>query len=437
LPVPDAQAGCTAVRLRSPARSVDRYGSCVLLTVFVVLLGGRFTLDRLGDYPPWDLRWGGLLAVGLLVLVWATVAQEHTPKTATGALFVLFLAWAGWLVVTVGWAPPRARSFGGTNDLALLVAFIWVAWGVAGRLSRVAVDRVWWWVYIAGWVYLVAALVAGPGVQERYSAFGGGPNVFVRVEALAVLAALVLAAKHRSGWVLLGLPGLLVGGYLSGSRGGLLALAVVLVVGGVPLARRMGRRLGRGLGLGALALVAVLAYVYDPAWFTFARERYLEQTLAQGYDSGRNDLIERSLQLFDEHFWFGTGLDGFYALQGVQLSAEYPHNLIVATAAEGGVIGLGLLVAALGAGLVGILRWRPLDVSTLGFALAALYVLIAAQFSGDYYDSRFLWFFLGLAVISARKSHQDAAPPADRASSGAPDIPGGIVLHASPAHARD
>jgi O-antigen ligase len=391
---------------RSPSTSIDRYGRLVLLAVFVVMLGGRFTLDRLGDFPSWDLRWAALIVVGLLYLIGATSNRSRADDSRTGSTFVLFLAWAGWMIATAGWAPRDARYSAVALDFALLIAFVWIGWGVAARVSRRVLISVWWWLYIAGWVYLAGALAAGPGVQGRYAAFGGGPNVFVRVEVLAFLAALVLAATLGKRWVLVGLPAFLVGAVLSGSRGGLLAMAVMLLVGAVPLGRRLGRRTMGILAVGAVPLLAGIAYFHDPAWVAFARERYLEQTVAQGYDSGRSSLVQRALELFDDHLWFGTGLDGFFALQGVQTAAEYPHNLVVATAAEGGLIGLGLLVAAVGAGAVALYRARPLDSISLGFALGALFVLVASQFSGDYYDSRFLWFLLGLAVIAARKTQQ-------------------------------
>jgi O-antigen ligase len=391
---------------RSPSTSIDRYGRLVLLAVFVVMLGGRFTLDRLGDFPSWDLRWAALIVVGLLYLIGATSNRSRADDSRTGSMFVLFLAWAGWMIASAGWAPRDARYSAVALDFALLIAFVWIGWGVAARVSRRVLISVWWWLYIAGWVYLAGALAAGPGVQGRYAAFGGGPNVFVRVEVLAFLAALVLAATLGKRWVLVGLPAFLVGAVLSGSRGGLLAMAVMLLVGAVPLGRRLGRRTMGILAVGAVPLLAGIAYFHDPAWVAFARERYLEQTVAQGYDSGRSSLVQRALELFDDHLWFGTGLDGFFALQGVQTAAEYPHNLVVATAAEGGLIGLGLLVAAVGAGIVALYRARPLDSISLGFALGALFVLVASQFSGDYYDSRLLWFLLGLAVIAARKNQQ-------------------------------
>jgi O-antigen ligase/polysaccharide polymerase Wzy-like membrane protein len=402
---------------QEPLRSIDRYGRWTLLVVFLVLLGGRFTLDRLGDdLPAWDLRWVGLALVGLLCLVWATVARERATAVRLGPLAGWFTAWALWMAVTASWAPAGARVSAVLLDLGFLVVLVWAGWGVAARVHPRVLHSVWWWVYAAGWVYLAGALVSGPGIQGRYSAFGGGPNVFVRVMALAILATLVLAVAQRRHWTLVGLLPFLYGAYMSGSRGGLLALAVAVVVGGVPLLRRTSSATLGTVTLGGLTVALLVPFVYDPAWFRFLQERFIEETLQEGYDSGRGEITERALQLFSEHLWVGAGLDGFYVLQGPLRTFEYPHNVLLASAAEGGLVGLLLVLGAVVAGCLSLHGRTPLDTSALGFALAALFVLVASMFSGDYYDSRLLWFFLGLAVVSAQRTHpgpgRDAHPPA-------------------------
>lgn len=406
-----------AVTGQDPLRSIDRYGRWALLVVFLVLLGGRFTLDRLGDdLPAWDLRWAGVVLVGLLCLVWATVATERTTAVRLGPLAGWFTAWAVWMAVTAAWAPAGARLSAVLLDLGFLVVLVWAGWGIAARVHPRVLHSVWWWTYAAGWVYLAGALVSGPGVQGRYSAFGGGPNVFVRVMALAILATLVLAVAQRRHWTLVGLLPFLYGAYVSGSRGGLLALAVVVLVGAVPLLRRTTSATLGTLTLGGLTVALLAPFVYDPAWSRFLQERFVQETLREGYDSGRGEIVERSLRLFGEHLWTGTGLDGFYVLQGPLRTFEYPHNLVLASAAEGGLVGLVLVLGAVLAGWLSLRARRPLDTSALGFALAALYVLVASMFSGDYYDSRLLWFFLGLAIVAAHRttpaSGRDPRPPA-------------------------
>lgn len=385
-------------------RSIDRYGRFVLLTVFVVLLGGRFSLDRLGPFPAWDLRLIAAVLIGFLCLAWATVARERTDRVALGWVAGWFTAWAGYMALTGFWAPEGARVGDNVVDMLLLLALVWAGWGSAARIHPTMLGSAWWWLYAAGIIYFAGAAAGSPDEQDRWAAFGGGPNVFVRIMALGVLAALFLAITRRTRAAylsLVGLPFFLYGAYMSGSRGGLLALVLVVMVGGWPLLRRTTHRMRVNTGL-VIFPIAMLAPFLDWSWVGAMRDRFFVQTFQEGYDSGRTDILERALELFDEHLWIGTGIDGFFALQGYATNFQYPHNLVAASAAEGGLIGLLLVVGALLAGLVAIRSLRPLSSDALGFALAALFMLVASMFSGDYYDSRFLWFFLGLAVIAAR-----------------------------------
>jgi O-antigen ligase len=401
-----------AVASPDELRSIDRYGRAVLFACFVVLLAGRFTLDRLGDYPTWDLRWGGAAILLVLCIVWATAARQLSPRVGTGALLGWFLAWAGWFVLSAAWAPSGARLPDVLFDFVFLVVFVWIGWGTAGRCHPRVLTAVWWWLYLAGWIYFAGALAGTPDVQGRYSAFGGGPNVFVRIMTLAFLATLVLAVVQRKRWVLIGLPAFLLGAFLSGSRGGLLALVVTLLVAAVGGARRLrGRWLG-GAAVGLVTLAALAAVLARSAVSSLVWTRFVEETFQQGYDSGRSAIATRALQLFGQHVWFGTGLDGFFPLQYPWPAAEYPHNLVLAGLTEGGVVGVVLLLGALAAGGLAVYRRRPVGPDAIGFSLAALLLFVASEFSGDYYDSRFLWFFLGLAVIAAGKNRRDRAEQA-------------------------
>jgi O-antigen ligase len=400
-------------------RSIDRYGRFVLLAVFVVLLGGRFTLDRLGAYPAWDLRWLGGGAVAALGYVWVTTARERTqPAARVGAFGIFFLVWAGWLLFSSLWAPSAARLASYVPDLVLLLLLVGTAWAVANRIHPRGVQSLWWWLFASGLIYAAAAVVQGPDVQGRYAALGGGPNVFVRVMALAAVAAMFLAVVWRRHWALVGIPVFVAGALLSGSRGGLLSLAAIVLVGGVPLWRRMSAKMRGSLVLAAVAGGMLVPFFVEPAWFTGLQQRLVEQTLVQRYDSGRSEILVGAWRLFGEHPVAGAGLDGYYALIGSLAGWEYPHNLVLATAAEGGLLGLVALLGALAAAGATLQAARPLGADALGFSLCALFMLIASMFSGDYYDSRFAWFFLGLAVVSAKRDRQDgfhAASSARRA----------------------
>ena len=86
---------------------------------------------------------------------------------------------------------------------------------------------------------------------------------------------------------------------------------------------------------------------------------------------------------------------------GVNQGVEYPHNYVLGVAAEGGLIGIGLLTVA-------VVLWtstvrgggaRPQETGLA--AAAAVFVALSSLFSGDYYDARLAWMFAALAAAAA------------------------------------
>ena len=168
-----------------------------------------------------------------------------------------------------------------------------------------------------------------------------------------------------------------------------------------------------------LTAAAIAVFVVGPAVVEQFHSRFLVQTFQQQYDGHRGEIAHSAWELFEAHPFAGAGLDGYYALVGVGTSLEYPHNLALATAGEGGSVGQSvgptLLVLTLVAFTWVVMGRWPLAVETLHAAAGAVYMLTASMFSGGYYDSRFLGFFLALAAIEARRAdHEIAVHDGDR-----------------------
>lgn len=380
----------------------DRYGRLTLLVVFLCLLGGRFTLNRLGaGLPAFDLRFVGLAALAFSALLW--VATRDVPKgVGTGGAAAVFAGWLWYMVASGLWSPPQADVASAVLDLMFQGVFTAAAWAAYGRLPARAADWVWLWFLVAGLVYILSAVVEGPDVQGRYSALGGGPNIFVRVMVLAALGALYLATTRSKPRLLWLVPVFMVWAVLSGSRGGLLAFGLAVAIGGIALLRRMNRRVAVASLVVAVVGVATASQLLGGERLADLRYRFVVLTLEDRYASGRDVLFEDTWALFEQSPVFGVGIDGYQALVPFTRNLAYPHNLVLATMAEGGVVGLALLLAALLA-LLGI-AWRGRKKLTVSYSLfAAGFLFITTLFSGDYYDSRLLWLFLGLAAIDARR----------------------------------
>ncbi len=290
------------------------------------------------------------------------------------------------------------------ENLLLLVGAVLFAGVVFQRLPEEGMRFIWWLFVMAGVVYFVAAVIQGAGALGRFSAFGGGPNVFVRVLSLGAIAALALGVQRgRNRWVLLLAPILAIGALLSGSRGGFVAIGIVVLVALVPIVRRLRWK----------ATIALVAVMVLGAW-TFARllgdaqlqlmyVRFIERPLTAGDFSMRDVLADSALRLFASHPLAGAGVGAVADSLSFRGEGYYAHNLVLATAAEGGMVGLTLLIGAVGGLVAAALRRRPLPSDVLFCLLGAAYVFVASLFSGDYYDSRFGWaLLLFAALLSAR-----------------------------------
>ena len=373
-----------------------------LVLLLVLLLGGSFTLDRIsGSLPAIDLRWIGLAAAAVPFALWGP--GRPTVRGTPVLVVSWWLAWATWLGISALWAPSHARLADNLTGLVVLAATVLMAGRIVQRdQDPRLLELLWWFFFTVGWLYLLAALAAGPGAQGRYAAFGGGPNVFVRVMVFALVSAVALWLSGRR-WAIAALPAFLLGAVLSGSRGGLLGLFVVGLVLAVPMLRRLPARIVWG-SLLTTVVAAVVVVTTVPSLRGFVQARFVDQTLEQRYGSGRGQIYVDVLHIATGHPVVGAGLDSYYALIGRFQEFQYPHNLVLATVADGGVVGLVLLVAAVVSMTRAVRRDQEGRIVSPLLLAAGWFVLIASMFSGTYYDSRFAWLFLVLAMVAPAPS---------------------------------
>jgi O-antigen ligase len=409
------------VNATSPWRRKPAYrffGQGLLLAIVISLLAGTFSLANISPDLDWlDIRLVGCYVVLVGFTVWVLGSRAHWPHDRPVVRSIWwFYAWAAWMALTADWSPNGARVKDSLVGLCAMVLLVTMAAQVVKRLESEDLNFIWSALLFIAMLYFVAAIRAGPGVQGRYSAFGGGPNVFVRVLVIGALSALLLYLRDGHIFALVTLPFLAIGAVLSGSRGGLVASGAVVLVGTVPIVRRLGLRRSvsavtfTSMGLGLFLLFG------GSSTIGFLQQRFIEQTLVQGYSSDRVSISEQVIGLFESHIWFGTGVDGYFAVVGQYIGAEYPHNLFLASAAEGGLIGVGLVTFAIVALNRAVLKSRPISLNTLFAWLCAILLLVASQFSGDYYDSRMMWFFFVVAAV-------DAARPDSSRDSRTPGVP--------------
>lgn len=371
------------------------------LLLILVAIGGRYTLDRAGFL---ELAWVDLRVIGLiLALAVLGVSASQRPAFAADEGWLLAaLLFFVYQISSALWAPAAARVGPQVLDLVLLIVLVLAFYRYAMRDPETVVRFTFQLLFVTAIVYALAAIfISGPGEQGRYSAFGGGPNVFARIEVLGVIAAVALFMLTGRKLPLLVIPLFLLATVLSGSRGTLVAGGVVAGAALLKLRHRLSAAAVAGTAAVAVLATGVIGVLAPPEFTSLFQERFVEQTVQEQYLSGRTDIWMAALRMFADYPIEGAGLDGFYGLIGVNQAVEYPHNYLLAVAAEGGIAGLGLMG-------VSILLWtrivrgggqRP---QLTGLAVAAtVFVALSSLFSGDYYDSRLAWMFAAMAAAAA------------------------------------
>lgn len=413
-----------------------RLPSLLQLLAFPLLLGivaHRRTpaLKRVVDSVA--TRW--LVAYGLVILFSTTLARDaaladerlaETGKSVAIYLLVATLASSAALVRRAAWSLLACGALLGSLGVAQIATGDFQ--NDFGGLARVKYAQIY-----------------GDVFEPRIAGPLGDPNFYAQALVLLVPLGLSLAmserAAHRKAIALAG-TGLVVGAAaLTYSRGGALALAVVLALSLLawPLSRRRAAL--------ATGLVAVLVALLVPAGFA-RRLTTLEQVWPGREAVLRPDsslekrrlLVGAAWRMFLDHPLAGVGAGNYtvhfesYAdeVGGMARDYEepderhYPHSLYLEIAAETGLVGLVAFGGVIAAGVVSLRRAREAfrragDERTAalvqGFAIALFGYLVSSLFLHGHYQ-RYLWLLLGFAsaldaLASARapSDEQDAAAP--------------------------
>ncbi|WP_210494706.1 O-antigen ligase family protein [Patulibacter sp. SYSU D01012] len=291
------------------------------------------------------------------------VALRGPGRLALWAPWILF----AWMGATAAWAPDGGLAASRMWQVfAAVVAVPIIATGAdRPRTVRIVVAA-----YVAGAAGIVlAAIVLGPSSYAHADPSNGrlevanfSANLLGATAASAlVLVPAVWRMTRRADLrlVVAGLGALLLYGLVgTQSRSGVVALAVAALAA---LVVCRGRR--RAIAAGIAVAVAGLAL------FVALQPGLLERT--QGGDStGRTDIWKAAVAVWHDHPVGGVGVGNFtvvsprYALRLGALDAPDfvtvdpmpPHNLVLEALAETGVVGLALVLLAVGACVAATLR---------------------------------------------------------------------------------
>lgn len=391
---------------------VSAWYSPALALALVALPSAIFALTGGNPFPPGVVTaifsaWI-TLAIGLAILRGVDAPPLRVavslPVVASAALLV-------WMAIRLGSA--MGTDFGGqkvqlfvAGNLMFLVAGIFVGWR---RVHTTVFLGVTMAVALAGALVLLVQLATGSAetvLPDRYAVSPeDDPIGLSRESAYGILIAAYFVLSSR--WTSLrlfgaaALPALAIALIAGGSRGPVVGLAVGLAVFlALGSADRTTRRRLLLLAVAAAAAVIVVPQVLPNSTISRSFEVVTDSGTAVTAN-GRIELWERAYDALATHPLQGLGTGGFARLEPLLL---YPHNLLLETWAELGLVGFLLLVAFLGATIARLSQaWRgapSADDRLMAAAIAGLFsaALVNAMFSGAIQNNRSVWLWAGLAI---------------------------------------
>jgi O-antigen ligase len=239
------------------------------------------------------------------------------------------------------------------------------------------------------------------GLMRRYAAGAFDPNDLAMTLALALPMAWYLGMNYRQPllrWACRAyLPIGLVAIGLTGSRGGMLASVVALLIVPLTMTKLSPGRLAAGIAMLAVAGSLAVAYVPQKIVARLATTGTEVQDLSFG---GRFKLWKAGLNAFTQKPWLGYGTARFKQVITPQLgtASQVAHNSFVSILVEEGLLGFLLYTTMLLTAFRAVLKLPLLE---RRFALVLLATLGVAMLPLTWEDSKSAWFILAALVGAA------------------------------------
>ena len=353
-------------------------------------------------------RAGIALWMGLALLVLAGIMYAPDQQLALGR------AISYWALLFLPILPAAARV--GSNPRHVR-HFLWTLMGMGSLMVGLG----------------VAALFArGVSDTEPLILLGTSTISVGRAALLVPLLGVVFVLRDaRQGLRVIAvvlMPAAIVVALASGSRGPLLFLFVLGLLGLVgyfarPRANRW-RRVGLVASVAAVSIIVLsLAAAFVPAqslqrfvrFGDFVQGALSGNTTASSGDTSaqaRLTLFGLAVTMFEERPILGSGTASYEALSprflGAGAADQYPHNAILQLAAEFGLLGVALFA---GLTLLALFRRLPLGSEWGAVRATFLFFLLNAMVTGDVFEDRLLWGLLMVVLLA------EVAPVAERRAS--------------------
>ncbi len=358
----------------------------------------------------------GALALGLGLLA-AVISGRFRRWHRFHVAALLFWAWAAAELMLFHFGDRLPFKFWTYGQLLLV---LWMIWELAPSEQR---QRGLMAAYVFGaYVACFETIMVyrrQAEVLRRFSAGGTDANDLAMMVALALPMAWYLGMTSRQPFLRWAcrayLPVAVVAIGLTGSRGGMLATTVALLIVPLSMTTLSPGRLATAIAM--LGLAGALAVAYTPETL-IERLATTRTELEGGRVGGRGKLWKAGLAVFPENPVFGYGTGSYKSAITPRLgpAAQVAHNSYISVLVEQGIVGFALYMTMLATVLFSVLKLPRLE---RRYSLILLATLGIAMFPLTWEDRRAVWVILALLLgLSqarlARRSGAAGQPPPRR-----------------------
>jgi hypothetical protein len=383
-------------------RSVASFEAAFVLFIFA----GVYKADPRVAWVPVDLTLLFFL-VSIGTGFWVLFRRRFNLSRRGITVLLPIFGFLGWMICTLAWSPSIA--YGPDKALQLGTLVLWAAIAPAmiiapdpGRFNR----------FIAA-TLIFCTILSFDGLVSYFSGRGAvfSTDSYLnmgRTVGVGTMIAIVSFATSRTwvkrGTMLMLLPTLFFVLWVDGGRGPFLSAIIAI-------ATLVFASFFRSKGSAAIRIVSSVAFMCllgaSVAIWLGAESRTLHRLMVftsqeSGGRSaeGRLEYLASSIEPIAAAPLLGVGLGGWPLATGRGDNQQYPHNIFVEIASEGGAVGLILFVIAIAVGLKSLpVRDAFKSQSTILILILFVYVFATTQSSWDISENRLLFTMLGLMAI--------------------------------------
>jgi O-antigen ligase len=372
------------------------YGALCLF-VFTVPWENSLVIPGLGVVT----RLTGMLAMGLTIVAVVVTARVRRWELlhVTALLFVIWVGGVLWITST---QPKLPLNFWTYPQLFLM---IWMVWELAPtrKLQLGLLVAYLLGAQVTALRTIMAYRMYGSSMR-RFSTGNADPNAVAMILALSVPIAWYLGMTYRQPflrWICRAyLPVGILALALTGSRGGLLAMMVGLLIVPLTMTKLSPGRLAAAIALLALSGGLAVAYVPDRVVERLATTRESVEDLSLG---GRYEIWRAGMHAFTHRPLAGYGAGGFKFAASPWLKGELrvAHNSFLSVLVEQGMVGFLLYWTMFMT--VFAAAWK-LPTMDRRFELVLLATLLVTMLPLSMESSKSVWFLLAALLGLARAS---------------------------------